>query len=320
MPRQRQVLAKRTRAQRRQERQALGRLKSQVVSPKTEERYLTSVSRFLEFLIAHGKPYPQSFLILDREVSLFIEELWEQGDPKGWAGDCLSGLGHFIPSCKPYLVGAWRLHAACGRAELPCRAPPFTPLLLSAVAQAAADYGWIDLAVLLILGFHTFARAGELFQAKAGDFVLGEKSGTWTLPLSKSGQRQGVTESILLTDPFVLVLLRNFMSKLAPGDPLSTVSGGTQRKRLNDVLISLKISFPFRWYSVRRGGATQAYRTTNNISAICVKGRWNSVKTARIYISDAVAQLTELKLSDAQSRHFRHLAHKCRPSFETAVV
>ena len=127
MPRQRQVLAKRTRAQRRQERQALGRLKSQVVSPKTEERYLTSVSRFLEFLIAHGKPYPQSFLILDREVSLFIEELWEQGDPKGWAGDCLSGLGHFIPSCKPYLVGAWRLHAAWGRAELPCRAPPFTP-------------------------------------------------------------------------------------------------------------------------------------------------------------------------------------------------
>eukprot|EP00435_Cladocopium_sp_Y103_P045377 s505_g13.t1 len=36
---------------------------------------------------------------------------------------------------------------------------------------------------------------GELFQAKVGDFVLGAKSGTWSLPLSKSGQRQGVTES-----------------------------------------------------------------------------------------------------------------------------
>lgn len=320
MPRQRQVLAKRTRAERQRDRKALGRLKSQVVSPKTEARYLASVSRFLEFLISQGKPYPSSFLVLDLEVSQFIEELWEQGDPKGWAGDCLSGLGHFIPPCKPYLVGGWRLHAAWGRAELPCRAPPFTPLLLYAVAQAAADHGWVDLAVLLILGFHTFARAGELFRAKSGDFVLGSKSGTWTLPLSKSGQRQGVTESILLTDPFVLVLLKRFLVNLSPGDPLSHVSGGTQRKRLNGLLLTLKISFPFRWYSVRRGGATHAFRTTNNIAAICVKGRWSSVKTARIYISDAVAQLTELQLSDSQLRQFRQLAMKCRPSFDNAVV
>lgn len=78
MPRQRQVLAKRTRAERQRDRKALGRLKSQVVSPKTEARYLASVSRFLEFLISQGKPYPSSFLVLDLEVSQFIEELWEQ--------------------------------------------------------------------------------------------------------------------------------------------------------------------------------------------------------------------------------------------------
>lgn len=183
----RQVLGKRSRRERQQQRKALGKLRSQVVSPKTEERYLSAVSRFLFFLISQGKGYPQNFLVLDLEVSAFIEELWEQGDPKGWAGDCLSGLGHFIPACKPYLVGSWRLHSAWGRAELPCRAPPFTPLLLYAVAQSAVNHDWVDLAVLLILGFHTFARAGELFQAKAGDFVLGPRPGTWTLPLSKGG-------------------------------------------------------------------------------------------------------------------------------------
>lgn len=316
----RQVLGKRSRRERQQQRKALGKLRSQVVSPKTEERYLSAVSRFLSFLISQGKGYPQNFLVLDLEVSAFIEELWEQGDPKGWAGDCLSGLGHFIPACKPYLVGSWRLHSAWGRAELPCRAPPFTPLLLYAVAQSAVNHDWVDLAVLLILGFHTFARAGELFQAKAGDFVLGPRSGTWTLPLSKGGQRQGVTESILLTDPFVITLLRNFLRFHSPGDPLSKVSGGTQRKRLNDLLLDLKIPFPFRWYSVRRGGATHAYRTTNNMAAICVKGRWNSLKTARIYISDAVAQLTELQLSEQRMRSLRKLAVICRPSFEQALV
>ena len=190
------------------------------------------------------------------------------------------------------------------------------------MAQSAVNHDWTDLAILLILGFHTFARAGELFQAKAGDFLLGPRSGTWTLPLSKGGQRQGVTESILLTDPFVVALLRNFLRFHSPGDPLSKVSGGTQRKRLNDLLLGLKIPFPFRWYSVRRGGATHAYRTTNtnNLAAICVKGRWNSLKTARIYISDAVAQLTELQLSEHKMRLLRNLALTCRPSLEQALA
>ena len=319
MPRRRQVLAKRTRTDRQRDRKALGKLRSQVVAPRTESRYLTHVSRFLEFLACHGKPYPTSFLMLDREVCAFIEELWEQGDPKGWASDCLSGLGHFIPSCKPHLVGSWRLHSAWSRAELPCRAPPFTPLVLYALAQAAANRGWTDTAVLLILGFHSFARAGELFQARVGDFVLGSSSGTWTLPLSKSGQRVGAVESILLTDAFVVVLLSNFCRGKQAGDFLSQVSPGTQRKRLYELLADCKLEPPYRWYSVRRGGATHAYRRHNNLSAVCIRGRWNSLKTAKIYLCDAVAQLTELRLCPRLSVKLFKLAHRCRPNFETAT-
>ena len=315
MPRRKQVLAKRTQAERQVARKALGRLSSQIVAPKTEDRYFTAVSRFLEFLRASHKGYPTTFALLDRQVSAFIEYLWEQGDPRSWASDTLSGLGHHIPSCKPHLIGSWRLHAAWGRAELPVRAPPFTPLLLYGLAQLAADSGWLDISILLILGFHTFARTGELFQAQVGDFVLSSTSGTWTLPLSKSGQRVGATESILLTDPFVLLLLRNYFRGKQPGDKLSSSSPGLLRSRLGDLLKDLSISDPYRWYSVRRGGATHAYRTTNNLPAICHKGRWNSVKTARIYICDAVAQLTDLTLPDRTNRRLQRLASKCRPSF-----
>ena len=104
---------------------------------------------------------------------LYIEELWHDGDPKSYAGDTLIGLGHFIPSVKPHLVASWRLHAAWGRSELPARAPPFT-----VAAQLAFEAGWPDTAVLFILGFHTFARSGELFAAKVGDFVLHRGKGT----------------------------------------------------------------------------------------------------------------------------------------------
>ena len=101
-----------------------GNLGLKLFHQKLKNVNLSAVSRFLSFLISQGKGYPQNFWVLDLEVSAFIEELWEQGDPKGWAGDCLSGLGHFIPACKPSLVGSWRLHSAWGRAELPCCAPP----------------------------------------------------------------------------------------------------------------------------------------------------------------------------------------------------
>ena len=315
MPRKRQVLAKRTQAERKAERKTLGKLRHQVVAEKTEERYFTQVSRFLSFLNSNGKPYPRSFLLLDQEVCNFIEELWEQGDPQGWASDCLSGLGHFIPACKPHLIGAWRLHRAWSRAELPCRAPPFTPLIVYAWAQQAVANYWTDVAVLLLLGFHTYARAGELFQAKVGDFVFDQNSGTWTLPLSKSGQRQGATESLLLTDRFVIALLRNFCKQKLPGDRLSSASPGLLRKRLSTLLEQLNLSAPYRWYSVRRGGATHAYRTSNNLQAICVRGRWNALKTARIYICDAVAQLTELTLPVSKQRRCHQLALLCRPDY-----
>eukprot|EP00438_Fugacium_kawagutii_P020011 Skav203482 [mRNA] locus=scaffold921:365199:371984:+ [translate_table: standard] len=270
----------------------------------------------LQELLMNAQPYPCTFLLLDQQVSLFIEELWENGDPQGWASDCLSGLGHFIPACKPHLISSWRLHSAWSRAELPCRAPPFTPLVLYALAHQAVANHWTDLAVLLILGFHTFARAGELFQCKVGDFTFDRSSGTWSLPLSKSGQRAGATESLLLTDPFVLTLLRNFCKAKLPGDRLSSASPGLLRKRLGTLLEQLGLTFPYRWYSVRRGGATHAYRTTNNIAAVCVRGRWNAMKTARIYICDGVAQLSELTLAPAKQQRLRRLAVACRPDFE----
>ena len=169
----RQVLTRHTKQERKKERESLGMLRSQVVAPKTESRYPVNVSRFLGFLKEAGKSCPRSFLTLDRYLCEFIEELWHEGEPKGYTSDTRSGVGHFIPSAKPHMIAAWRLHAARGRAELPCRAPPFTPLVLYALAQASFVKGWADTAVLLLLllllGFHTFAGSGELFHARCKD-------------------------------------------------------------------------------------------------------------------------------------------------------
>jgi hypothetical protein len=316
MPR-RQVLARKDASQRKQSRKLIGRLRGTIVAAATESRYHKHVSRFLEFLHRLQYCYPSGVAQLDALASVYVEHLWEEGEPKCWAGDTLSGLGHFFPASKPCLNGSWRLHAAWGRAELPARAMPFTALIVYACAQLAFQWGWADTAVLLCLGFHRFPRSGELFSARVADFQFGpDCKGVWALPLTKSGQRVGAKESVVIEDPWIGLLIRQYCRDLQPGDLLTKVSPGVQRVRLAQLLEKLKIVGDFRWYSLRRGGATHLFRITNNMALVCQIGRWGNVKTARIYLTDGLAQLTELNLSGAVKQKLLELALQARPDFQ----
>ena len=316
MPR-RQVLGRRCQVERKRERQALGTLQSLVVAPATRKRYLEAVSRFLAFLKMHGYSYPRCFAVLDGRVSEFIESLWHSGDPKSFASDCLSGLGHFVPQCKKFLVGSWRLHGSWTRAELPARALPFTPVIVYALAQLSFQQGWPDLAILLLLGFDRYARTGELFSAKKGDFTWNAAASrlVWSLPLTKGGQRTGAQESLVINDPWLIGALRNFVAPLAPGDLLRSASPGVLRQRLKSLISDLGLPGGFQWYSLRRGGASFAFCQSNDLPAVCFVGRWNHIRTARIYITDALAQLTEIHLEGPVRQRLLTLAKRARPRF-----
>ena len=313
-----QVLGRRGRVERKRDRQALGSLQSLVVAPATCDRYFAAVSRFLEFLQAHSFKYPRDFAALDAKVCEFIEMLWHDGEPKAFASDCLSGLGHFIPQCKRFLVGAWRLHGSWTRAELPARALPFTPVIVYALAQSAYEKGWEDICILLLLGFDRFARSGELFFAKKADFVINahKTRAIWSLPLTKSGQRVGAQESLVIEDAWLVHALFTYLQPLAPGDFLRRSSPGVLRSRLQSLCGSLNLPHGFQWYSARRGGATHAFRVSNDLARVCFIGRWNCVKTARIYITDALAQLTEVSLEPPVLARIVRLARRARPGYD----
>ena len=71
------------------------------------------------------------------------------------------------------------------------------------------------------------ARSGELFGARCCDFTLSEDSSAhvaWRLPVSNSEQRQGVVESIVITDMFVVAMVRRFVKKSEPGEFVSRAS------------------------------------------------------------------------------------------------
>ena len=51
----------------------------------------------------------------------------------------------------------------------------------------------------------------------------------------------------------------------------------------------------YRPYSLRRGGATAAFRSGLAWQAIAETGRWSSLATLRIYVTEAVAELTRIQ-------------------------
>ena len=66
---------------------------------------------------------------------------------------------------------------------------------------------------------------------------------------------------------------------------------------------------PLRPYSLRRGGATFWFSRHLNLDKLIIAGRWQAVKTARVYINEGLAVLAELHLSRMKLKPFTQVFH-----------
>ena len=65
----------------------------------------------------------------------------------------------------------------------------------------------------------------------------------------------------------------------------------------NDTISSLGLSeYQYRPYSLRRGGATFYFQRHGQLDRLLIQGRWQSSKTARLYINSGLATLAETEL------------------------
>ena len=60
---------------------------------------------------------------------------------------------------------------------------------------------------LLLLGFHSLLRTGEILQLRPCAFVMDPLGGVVSLPSSKSGIRNNSRESVTLQDPFTIEIM-----------------------------------------------------------------------------------------------------------------
>ncbi len=157
----------------------------------------------------------------DSLLCLFIEHLWEEGEGRAKAADTLASLQDARPWLKRQLPAAWRLVKAWSQHELPARASPFTENLVESLVGAGLARGRPDFGLACLLAFRVLLRTGEL-NVSAGDFSMDTcgKSGVLNLGQTKTSQRLGASEGVVIDDPVLLKLVNAWLLDKEPGDKL----------------------------------------------------------------------------------------------------
>ena len=129
------------------------------------------------------------------------------------------------------------------------------------------------------------------------------------LPWTKSGQRAGSQEMVIVDDFGVIKLVWLYVSQMQPSDKHFRQTPANFRKCFDLLLKELHLSqHNFRPYSLRRGGATAHLQRTQNLEVILMMGRWSSLRTAKLYLTEGLAIAAQLAFSDSQRERFRSLS------------
>ena len=292
------VLEQATQEARAKQRRTLGPLRQLTVQPIRKTRYQQALNDFFEFLKNEKLVLPHSTLLLDRMVGDYLEHLWAAGFGRTVASNTLAGLQDAQPHLKGKLPESWRLLKAWVTHEVTNRAPPMPVDMLEAMVGYALFKGDHAFALTLLLGYYGLLRTGELLSLTGAHVTVKNPRGpaVVSLGLTKAGKRQGAAESITIHIEDVCRRLHQWCAT-RPDKTLIAGPSHIWRKKFADTLKALSFDkWDFRPYSLRRGGATNAFGQHGSFDKLLIAGRWQSQKTARIYVNSGMAVLAELKI------------------------
>ena len=286
---------------RKEERRKLGKLTDQKVSPLTRQRYEEALQGLERFTRRSRAQLFHCVRDLNSTLQSYIEALWEDGEGRSTASYIMAAVQHHEPGFKRQLGEAWALVSLWNRLEQPRRATPLTPELTLAFAGRFLQWGWPDLADGIVVGFAGFLRTGELFRLRREHIVLPRRpsqAAVVFLEDTKTGQRRFEQwEKITLTEQGSIAALRRLCHKRHPNDHLLTPSAAKFRELWKEVVRSFHLhEHNFVPYSLRRGGATSAYREGMSFDQLLVHGRWRHIATARLYLDQGLQEYAALTL------------------------
>ena len=274
----------------------LGPLAGLTVQNATRVRYDKALRSFFQYLKLNEIVLPSSHFRLDELLSTFVEHLWQEGEPKSFAADTLSAMQDKLPHVRGHLPQSWRLLKTWSKHELPVRSPPLLPELVNAMSGFFISQNQGALALGIQVAFYCWLRTGELLsvQAKHVSVRPGKPIAVINLCETKVSGRRAMSEAVTLSQPHLVKQLTAWKSAVLSNSFLIPISAHAFRAAFREALTFCGLPQTFKPYSLRRGGATHAFKMTGSYSHVCQAGRWASERTARIYISDSVAASVEI--------------------------
>ena len=142
-------------------------------------------------------------------------------------------------------------------------------------------------------------RSGELYQIRRRHITFYDKHSGIALVDTKTSKRTGAQEMLVIESSEANKYLRLACRKKSPSALL--LSGGSPRFRhiFKSLIDLFDVQGYLSVYSLRRGGASWDFLLHGSMERTLLRGRWSSPTTARIYVQDAVATVSHLRLSVA---------------------
>ena len=165
--------------------------------------------------------------------------------------------------------------------------------------------GYRNGSVGILLAHHTLLRTGELFELRKGDVTFVAKTAHLVLRDTKIGQRYGVLQEVACTDPWLTSQLVAVVAGTPDGNCVLGLKPAKFRKLWRDACKACGIPGKYTPYSMRRGGATCLFMHSSSFDVVAEVGRWANIRTVRLYVNQA---LLELSSQPDQLRLCRHFA------------
>ena len=192
---------------------------------------------------------------------------------------------------------------------MPRRAPPIPPAVVRGIAGLAWVQGRLDVALGVLIGFHCMLRGGEVLGLRFCDCMHFGDTVVLDLGFTKTGSRKGAREQVTITDSSLASLLRYFCRECESTERLVCMSPCNFRKYYSRLLSFFSLGEEgYTLHSLRRGGATHFFRVTGNLSATLERGRWLSVSSGRMYITEGLSVLAHRRIRPATAAALRMAA------------
>lgn len=272
------------------------------LKPRSLASYKRAMSRFFDWLDEENITLPSKHRLLDELLARYLEHLWLDDINVTYAGHTLSAFRRFYPQLRFKLPVARQFFSNWKSIYVPRQAVPMPANVALAIAGAAIAVKDFVFAATLLLGFSAFLRTGEIAHLQVSHLQINESEGHIyvALPATKTSKQK--MESVAVNDP----LLASLLQAVLEDSSTSFLFGGSTtqfRQQLRIFTNFLHLGDQnFTGYSLRRGGASHAFANGSTFDQLLVKGRWQSVRTARQYLDSGRAALIQLQFPDNAQR------------------